>query len=65
MQTSIRWRNFLRAEQGLPLRKHYANDAGNATRLIEKGTKGPFGDKQYQLRPTTRGILNRIINSKK
>lgn len=60
--------NFLRAEQGLPLRTHYANNADGSgvadTKLIERGSKAPFST-QYQLTPTTRGILSKIINSKK
>ena len=60
--------NFLRSEQGLPLRTHYANSIDGSsvseTKLIERGSKTPFST-QYQLTPTTRGILNKIINSKK
>ncbi len=60
--------NFLRAEQGLPLRTHYSptSDGGKveATRLIGKGTKGPFS-RSYDMTPTTRKIINKIFSSKK
>jgi len=60
--------NLLRSEQGLPLRTHYANNAEGLgvpeSQLIDSGKKGPFG-KEYQPTPTTRGILNKIIKSRK